>query len=64
MKDMTDMMDQFTLSNIMSPEEIQIITHQLDLAAGVGGLDDSASSDEEGNEFTQCTWPIVSCIFH
>ena len=64
MKDVIDMMDQFTLGDIMSPEEIKIITYQLDLAAGVGGLDDSASGDEEGNEFTQRTQPIVSCIFH
>ena len=61
---MADMMDQFTLGNIMSPEEIQIIIYQLDLTAGVGGLDNSVSSDKEGNEFTQPTWPIVSCIFH
>ena len=63
-KDVTDMMDRFTLGNIVSPEEIQIIIYQLDLTAGAGGLDDSASGDEEGNEFTQHTRPIVSCIFH
>ena len=63
-KGVTDMMDWFTLGDIMSPEEIQIIIYQLDLTAGVGGLDDSASGDEEGNEFTQRTQPIASCIFH
>ena len=60
MTDMTDMMDLFTLSNIMSPEEIQIIMYQLDLTAGTGGLEDSGSSDKEGNEFIQCTQPLVS----
>ena len=50
----TDMMDQFTLSDIVSPEEIQIIMYQLDLATGAGGL------DEEGNEFTQHTQSLVS----
>ena len=54
------MMDQFTLSDIMSPEEIEIIMYQLDLAASAGGLDDSGSGDEEVSEFTQCTKPIVS----
>ena len=58
--DVTDMMDQFTFSNIMSPEEIQIIIYQLDLTAGAGGLDDTGSGDEEGNEFTQHTQPLVS----
>ena len=64
MKDVTDLMDQFTLDNIMSPEEIHIIIYQLDLTASAGGLDDTGSSDEEGNEFAQDTWPLVSCIFH
>ena len=62
-KDMTDMMDRFTLGDIMSTEQIQIIIYQLDLTAGAGGLDDSPSSDEEGHEFTQCTQPMVSSIF-
>ena len=56
---MTDMMDRFTLGDIMSPEEIEIIMYQLDLAAGAGGLDDSGSRDEV-SEFTQCMKPIVS----
>ena len=57
---MTDMMDWFTLGNIMSPEEIEIIMYQLDFAADAGGLDDSGSRDEEVSEFTQHTKPIVS----
>ena len=44
----------------MSPEEIEIIKYQLDLAAGAGGLDDSGSGDEEVNELTKCTKAIVS----
>ena len=44
----------------MSPEEIEIIMYQLDLAAGAGGLDDSGSRDEEVSEFTQRMKPIVS----
>ena len=51
--DMTDMMDWFTLSNITSPEEIDIIMYQLDLTAGGGRVDDSGSRDEEVSEFTQ-----------
>ena len=55
------MMDWFTLGDIISPEEIEIIMYQLDLAAGVGGgLDDCGSGDEQVSEFTQCTKPIVS----
>ena len=57
---MTDMMDWFTLGDIMSPEEMEIIMYQLDLTAGAGGLDDSGSGDEEVSQFTQCTKPIVS----
>ena len=60
MTDVTDMMDRFTLSDIMFPEEIQIIIYQLYLAAGAGGLDDTGSGGEKGNEFTQRTQPLVS----
>ena len=60
MKDVTDMMDRFTMGDSMSPEEIQIIKYQLDLAAGAGGLDDSGSGDDKTNEFTQHTCPFIS----
>ena len=60
MKDVTDMMDRFTIGDVMSSEEIQIIKYQLDLTAGAGCLDESGSGDDEANEFTQCTCPLVS----
>ena len=59
-KDVTDMMDRFTMGDVMSSEEIQIIEYQLDLTVGAGGLDESGSSDDKPNEFTQHTHPLVN----
>ena len=60
MKDVTDLMDRFTMGEVMSSEKIKIIKYQLDLTAGPGGLDESGSSDDETNEFTKHTHSLVS----
>ena len=53
-------MNRFTMGDILSTEEIEIIKYYLDIAAGVRGLDDSGSGEEESEEFNQHTQPLVS----
>ena len=55
MTDVTDQMDRFTMGDVMSSEEIQIIIYSLDLTAGGGDLDDDGSGEEETGEFTEHT---------
>ena len=60
LKDVMDIIDRFTMGDIMSGEELEIIKYHLDLAAGEMGQDDNASGEDEIKEFQQHKHPIVS----
>ena len=53
-------MDRFTMGDVLSTEEIEIIKYYLDITAGAGGLDDGGSREEESEELNQHTRPLVS----
>ena len=60
LKDVTDLMDRFTMGDVMSSEEFKIIKYHLDITAGAEGLDDDSSGEEDIEEFDQHTRPLVS----
>ena len=51
-KDVTDLMDRCQMGNVLSEEEVQIISYYLDLTAGEVGED---GDRDEGKEFHQHT---------
>ena len=62
-KDVTDLMDCCQMGDVLSEEEVQIISYYLDLTGGEVGEDGEGEDMDEGKEFHQYTQLMVGYSF-